>query len=184
MGSFIRIRFRMKWLRFFESTMSTAAKREPEFQPQPFCASGANGSPKIHGHKPGGFIFTSYLTVPVPLTKFTSFNAVRLYKPMRYCFDQEEAVSIDPLPAKRRCILDSAGAKCSRTMEGGLTCTTKGPRRPTWLKQTASFLQRKGIEGALPELITNGDDRGNEIQPAAVAVWTVTAKLYNSKGIK
>ena len=97
--------------------------------------------------------------------------AALFFRAMVYCFGQEEAVSIDPLPAKRRCILDSAGAKCSRTMEGGLTCTTKGPRRPTWLKQTASFLQRKGIEGALPELITNGDGHGSEIQPAAVTVW-------------
>jgi hypothetical protein len=80
---------------------------------------------------------------------------VRFYKLMRYCFDQEETVSIDPLPAKRRCILDSAGAKRSRTMEGGLTCTTKGPRGTGLVKIGGLFpVKRKEIEGALPAIIT------------------------------
>jgi hypothetical protein len=62
------------------------------------------------GHKPRRFIFVPDID---ELNRFTDPalpHVVRFRKTMLYCLGQEETVSIDPLPAKTRCILDSAGA--------------------------------------------------------------------------
>ena len=58
---------------------------------------------------------------------------------MLYGLGQEEAVSIDPLPAKRRCILDSAGVKLLKNYGGRPVPYDEGPQETDLVKIDGLF---------------------------------------------